>query len=56
MFVSPSQCPKRAEKASLSTASGICYIKENESERIKLKDDMEVECGYSNIHIQSFGI
>ena len=39
--------------ASLTT---ICYIKENESERIKLKDDMEVEYGCSNIHIQSFGI
>jgi hypothetical protein len=27
--------------ASLTT---ICYIKENESDRINIKDDMEVEC------------
>jgi len=44
---------RQISPASLTT---ICYIKENESDRINLKDDMEVECGCCNIHIQSFGI
>jgi hypothetical protein len=29
----------------------ICYIKENESDGINIKDDMDVECGCCNIHI-----
>ena len=43
---------KHILQASLIT---ICCIKENESNRIYLKDNMEVECVCCNIHIQSFG-
>ena len=43
---------KQISQASLIT---ICCMKEYESDKIDLKDNMEVECGCCNIHIQFFG-